>query len=128
MKKIIMVFIVIIKLGFSQENYYYENNQKITITSIDITEKNSQNIDYYKNNNGIALGVTTQLIVKLKENKSLETYLEEFNLTLKKTLGKNLYLLKTTNKNLTIEISNRLNEKKDIEFSHPDFIKKRIRR
>lgn len=58
------------------------------------------------------LGVTDKLILKLKDEKKLKNYLDEFKITLEKTLGQNLYLLKTTNKSLTIDMANRLNGKR----------------
>ena len=119
---------VLIQYGCASDNYYYKNNQKVTITQSVSMLRSNINIDYYQNNQGIVLGVTDRLIVKLKDNKDLEQTLNEFNLRLEKTLSKNLYLLKTINKNLTIDISNRLSEKEYIEYSHPDFIKKRINR
>ena len=128
MKNIIIIFIVLIQYGCANDNYYYKNNQKVTITQSVSMLRSNINIDYYQNNQGIVLGVTDRLIVKLKDNKDLEQTLNEFNLRLEKTLSKNLYLLKTINKNLTIDISNRLSEKEYIEYSHPDFIKKRISR
>ena len=128
MKNIIIIFIVIIQYGCANDNYYYKNNQKVTITATNSISRSNTNIDYYQNNQGISLGVTDKLIVKLKDVKDLEQILNKFNLTLEKTLSKNLYLLKTTNKNLTIDISNRLSEKEYIEYSHPDFIKKRMSR
>jgi len=128
MKNLIIIFIVLLQYGCANDNYYYKNNQKITITPSISISRNSSNIDYYQNNEGIVLGVTDKLIVKLKDDKNLEEILNEFNLILEKTLSKNMYLLKTINKNLTIDVSNRLSEKEYIEYSHPDFIKKRMNR
>lgn len=128
MKNIIIIFVVLIQYGYANDNYYYNNNQKVTITPNNSISRSNTNIDYYQNDKGIVLGVTDKLIVKLKDDKNLEQVLNEFTLKIEKTLSKNLYLLKTTNKNLTIDISNRLSEKEYIEYSHPDFIKKRIAR
>ena len=128
MKNLIIIFIVLLQYGCANDNYYYKNNQKITITPSISISRNSSNIDYYQNNEGIVLGVTDKLIVKLIDDKNLEQILNEFNLILEKTLSKNMYLLKVTNKNLSIDISNRLSEKEYIEYSHPDFIKRRMSR
>ena len=90
--------------------------------------RSNSSIDYYSTEKGITIGVTDKLIVKLKNDSSLGKYLNEFNLVLEKVLGKNIYLLRVNNKNLTIDTSNRLAEKKDVLYAHPDFIKKRMRR
>ena len=120
--------IVIILMFFNQliysDNYYYQNLKKVKLIPHYSTLRISSNIDYYKNCKGIILGVTNKLIVKLKNASVLNRYLHDFNLTKEKTLSKNLFLLKTQNKNLTISISNRLNEKSDVKYAHPDFIKK----
>ena len=128
MKKTILILIALFQYGYADDTYYYQNNQKVTITPIVSILRSNSDIDYYQTNNNIVLGVTDKLIVKLENSDSLEQYLNEFNLTLEKTLDQNLYLLKVTNKNSTIDISNQLNEKDDILFSHPDFIKKMLGR
>lgn len=128
MKNIIILFTMLIQYGCASDNYYYNNNQKITITPDNSMLRSNTNTDYYQNNKGIVLGVTDKLIVKLKDDKDLKQILNEFTLTVEKVLSENLYLLKTANKNVTIDISNRLSEKEYIEYAHPDFIKKRMRR
>lgn len=128
MKKTFLFLILILQLGCANDNYYYKNNQKVNLTPQTFISRSASNIDYYQNDKGIVLGVTDKLIVKLKDAKKLEKILSEFNLTLEKTLSKNLYLLKTSNKNLTVDISNRLSEKEDVAYSHPDFIKKIMNR
>ncbi len=128
MKNIIIIFIVLIQYGCASDNYYYKNSQKVTITPNASILRSNPNMDYYQNSQGVVLGVTDKLIVKLKDDKLLEQMSDEFGLTLEKRLSKNLYLFKASNKNLTIDISNRLSEKEYIEYSHPDFIKKRMGR
>jgi len=128
MKSIIILFIVIVQYGCANDNYYYKNNQKIDLIPISRVSRDISKIDYYQNNQGIVLGITDKLILKLKDSTYLNSILDEFNLTLEKILSNDMYLLKTTNKNLTIDISNRLSEKKYVKYAHPDFIKKRIRR
>ena len=85
MKNLIIIFIVLLQYGCANDNYYYKNNQKITITPSISISRNSSNIDYYQNNEGIVLGVTDKLIVKLIDDKNLEQILNEFNLILEKT-------------------------------------------
>lgn len=128
MKKITSVLILLIQLGCASDNYYYKNNQKVSIKPSTSVLRSDVGIDYYQNDKGILLGVTDKLIVKLKNSNNLKKYLVEFNLIMEKTLGKNLYLLKAQEKSLTIDISNRLSEKEDVVYAHPDFIKQRVRR
>lgn len=128
MKYIVILFIVLIQSATASDNYYYKNNQKIILLPVSSISRDNVQIDYYQNENEIVLGVTNKLIVKLKDDKYLTQILNEFHLTLEKNLSYNMYLLKTTDKNLTIDISNRLNEKEYVKYAHPDFIKKRINR
>jgi len=126
MKKSI-VFIVLIQ-GLFASDYYYKNNQKINLTPLNISSRDMSYIDYYKDDKGITLGITDSLIVKLKNSKDLEHILSSFTLSLEQVLSENLYLLKVTDKSLTIDISNKLCKEEYIEYSHPDFIKKRMAR
>ncbi|MEA3371687.1 MAG: hypothetical protein U9Q40_10140, partial [Campylobacterota bacterium] len=77
---------------------------------------------------GIVLGVSDRLILKLKNPQNLKEYLLEFDLKIERSLSENIYLLQVSDKKLTLEISNRLSEKEDVEYAHPDFIKQRKKR
>lgn len=112
----------------ASDNYYYKNNEKVTLSPKNSILRSDALIDYYDTDKGITFGVTDKIIVKAKNCTDVEKYLNDFNLTIEKELGTGLYLLKVTDKSLTIDISNRLSEKDDIEYAHPDFIKKRVRR
>jgi len=72
--------------------------------------------------------VADRLIVKLKDDKTIDALLLKYKLTLEKKLGQNLFVLKVSNKSLTIETANRLNEDIDVLYSQPDFIKQTINR
>ena len=126
--KFYIFLISIVLFANAKNNYYYENNQKVFITPVYSVLRSDSKIDYYQNNQGIVLGVTDKLIIKLKDNEKLEQILSEFNLTFEKTLSKNIYLLRTSNKNLIIDISNRLSEKEYVKYAHPDFVEKMMSR
>ncbi|QOY51971.1 S8 family serine peptidase [Candidatus Sulfurimonas baltica] len=128
MKKSLLIIISILQLACASDSYYYHNNQKVYLIPYNISLRSSSNIDYYQNEKGVVLGITDKLIVKLKNDISINNLLSKFNISIEKNLDKNLYLLKTTDKSLTIDISNRLTEKEYVEYAHPNFIKKRIRR
>jgi len=128
MVNFLLLFVILFQCSFADENYYYKNNKKINLAPIYTTQRELSNIDYYQNEKGILLGVTDGLIVKLKDDVYLEIILEEFTLSLCKKLAKNLYLLKTKSKNLTLEVSNQVQKKEYVVYAHPDFIKKRVHR
>lgn len=112
----------------ASDNYYYKNNEKVTLIPKQSILRSDALIDYYDTNKGVSFGVTNKIIVKAKSCADIEKYCNDFNLTIEKELGIGLCLLKVSDKSLTIDISNRLSEKDDIEYAHPDFIKKRVRR
>lgn len=128
MKKSIFIFILLIQFGSSQE-YYYKNNIKILLKNVhtEINDDTSK-VSYYKNEKGILLGVTDKVIVKTVDVNLLEKYVHALNASIEKKLAKDLYLVKVTNKNKTLDIANELNKKESIEYAHPDFIKKRVLR
>lgn len=128
MKNIILVFWLLLQVAFASDKYYFENNKKVMLTPIKNISRSIKKIDYYKNENGVTLGATNKLILKLKDDSNLQKYLNDYNLTIKSKLGKNLYLLKTENNNLAIDTANALKQKEDVLYSHPDFIKKIISR
>jgi len=127
-KKIIIISILLTQFLNAADNYYYKNGKVAILTPLNSTMRSLENIDYYQNERGVVFGVKNTLLLKLEDEQNLQNYLNEFDLTIKKSLGKNLYLLQTTDKALTVDIANRLSEKEDVAYAHPDFIKKRVRR
>lgn len=128
MKKKFFFLISILQLGYASDNFYYQNNKKVYLIPYNSSLRSSSNINYYKNKKGIILDITDKIIVKLKGDISIDNLLSKFNVIVKKKLGKNLYLLETSNKNYTIAIVNQLNKDDDVEYAQPDFIKQRFRR
>lgn len=128
MKFLLLIFMIFLQFGYANEPYYYQNNQKITLTPDHSISDHHPHIDYYQNSKGIVLGVTDKIIIKTKDGIDIAYYLDDFNLTLIKKLDTNIYVLKTQDKNVTIETANRLDKKEDIVYAQPDFIKRRLSR
>jgi hypothetical protein len=93
----------------------------ITKNSRDISKTN-----YYQTSQGIILGVTNKLIIKLNNKKYLQQISNDFNITLEKELGNNIYLFTTQNNTRTLDIANKLTQEKYVTYAHPDFIKRRF--
>jgi len=125
MKNIIIVFVLFMQLACADTTYYLQNNKKVKLTPFEQKSRTvvDNKMDFYINDNNVVLGVSDKLMLKLKDDSNLNTYLLEFNLTILKKITTNLYLLKTTNKSETISISKLLANKSDVVFSHPDFLK-----
>ncbi len=132
MKATFLIIIALTQVGFSSDNYYYQNSKKIYLTHLVVPSSdilsNNQDIDYFQNENNITLGVGNMIIVKIKDGVVIENLLTKFNLSFEKILAKNLYLVKVENKKMAIDISNRLSEYHEVEYAQPDFHKTRIRR
>ncbi|HIP12579.1 MAG TPA: hypothetical protein EYG73_07665 [Arcobacter sp.] len=88
----------------------------------------NQIVKIYKNKLDISVGITNKIIIKLEENTTLANYEKDFNLTKIKKLSNNLFLVKVSDTNQTLDTANKLNNSEGIEYAHPDFIKKRVNR
>ena len=126
MKKIFIVFTVLIEILSAQEYFYYKKDRKTELIPQQI--QGSQNVLYYKTKEGYLLGVGDRILVKSNNDTLLNKYLAEYNLTLLKRLSDHLYLIEVPNKSLTLDIANLLNRKEGILYAHPDFKKPRILR
>ncbi len=128
MKNIYIIFTLFGTLVYAGDSYYYNGMQRVKLTPISSLSRSVSGVDFYETEKGIVLGVSDTLILKLKNSVNLDAYLLEVNATLQKTLGTDLYLLKVQDKTLTLSVANRLNEKEDVEYAHPDFLKRRVQR
>lgn len=127
--KLIFITILLYQSCIAGDSFYYKNNEKVDIAPYSNQSRSfNSDILYWKNENGVVLGISNLLLVKFITEIDMPKYLSRYNLSIEKNLGEGLYLLKTQGKTYTIDISNRLNEKEDVKFAHPDFIKKRVKR
>ena len=81
-----------------------------------------------KTENGRDVIVTSRIIVKTSNKALLDKYLQDYNASIKKELGKDLFLLKVEDVNQTLDIVNSLHDKEGIIYIHPDLIRKRFLR
>jgi len=128
MKYIVILFLVLFQSIFAKEVYFYQGGKKVILVPQNNISRGYSDVDYYLTSRGISLGVTDLMIVKFKNIENLNSYLSEFNLAVVKKISKNLYLFKSSSKSVTIDITNRLSEKQDVQYAQPDFIKKIIKR
>lgn len=131
MKVILTVFLVFLMSNFSAyaQEFYYKNHQKVSLARVDRPiQRNNPAITYYKNKQGDILGVTNQIIIKIRDESQIGIYVQEFNLTVEKKLSKTLYLVKVPDKNMTLKTANALSLKEGIVYTHPDFVKTRVAR
>ncbi len=125
MKKIFII-VFIINLLNANEIFYYNSNQKIFLYPIENTNTNISNL--YKTKNDIVLEINDKIIVKFISFKNINKYIKKYNLNLIKKFNKYLYLFRVKDIEKIFDISNKLNNEIDIEYSQPDFIKRRYLR
>ncbi len=122
---VILYFFIICQFSYAEKIYYNKNKEDVYLKKYTNTKiSKSLNVDYYINEKDIVVGITDKLIVKFSNTINLQKYLEVFRLKVEKKLSNKMYLLITENKNKTVEISRELNKKEDVQYAHPDFIKK----
>ncbi len=123
--KVQLIFILF-SFSASAQEFYYHNHQKVLLKQTpQLSHKNSNAIKYYQNEQGNILGITKQIILKISDESQIGLYAMEFNLSIEKKLTRTLYLVKVSDKNLTLETANNLSLKEGIVYAHPDFIKRR---
>ncbi len=131
MTKSIMILLGLSISVLAQETYYYKNYKKEPLIPIETKQTQSRSIkpmQYYKNAEGVVMGVGQKLIVKIEDNASLSSYLAKYNVTMVRKLSHKLYLLRNNSTQNTLHIANQLTEEGGIVYAQPDFIKKIIRR
>ena len=110
------------------DDFYYKNNQKKELSFLGLTKTENNPIRLYKNENGITVGVSDQIIVKAISFNVIQPYLKELDIVLIKKLTNNLFLVKVQNSHSTITIANVLAKNKHIQYAQPNFIKTRVKR
>ena len=126
--KNIFIVIIFFQLGYSNE-FYYQNNKKIELTSIKTTQKlqnkdSNQTINYYKKDNGQIVGVTQEIIIKLKEKKAINNLIEKYPITIKEKLTNRLYVVEINSIKEIFNISQQLYRDTNVSYVHPNFIKR----
>lgn len=119
---LLLLFLTLTLFASEQESFYYERSKKIILVPVQSVQRSLSNVSYYKHANGNIVGVSDTLLVKFQHFD--ESILEKYSLSIKKQYSPLLYLLQNKNTSSTLDISNQLFNEKNIEYAHPDFIKK----
>lgn len=120
MKKLI---IFVCCFAFANAEFFIHEGKKVDIQKIENQSRSFENVDYYKTKNGVILGVNDEVIVKFKDIDLLGKVLLKYNLKIAKKIQENSFLLKTTNKNLSLNIANELSNESYIQYAYPNFVK-----
>lgn len=111
------------------DTYYYEYGKKIQLTELKETRaSNDNNITYYQNSAGQKVGVKNEIITKCKVPNQCNEIFEKYGLTQITNLTSKILLITLKAEDNPFELSQKLFLEKNIEFAHPNFIKKRQKR
>ena len=111
------------------DDFFYQNGKKVYINPLNTVNSYSINVSsigsdvrYFTTQDNDILGLDDEIL--LKSSVDITLIIKKYNLTLLKKITSTIYLVQVINKNMILDISNRLYEDKDIEFAHPNFRKK----
>ena len=123
MQKLMLLSAISSVILLAQNPYYYKNNHKIDLEPVNNMERGLQGVKYYKNANGMLLGVDKNILVKIKEESDINSYTVKYKLKEVNRLTPTLYLVKNMGKRDTLDVANMLAKEEGVVYAHPDFIK-----
>jgi len=125
--KILLSIILLYSVSFS-DVYYYEYGQKVKLTKLKDQRSDLKDVEYYQYDSGEKVGVKNEVLVKCKDISVCKDIFKEQNLTNYRNLTSSIVLVTLKEGDDPFEISQKLYEKKDIEYAQPNFVKKRQKR
>ncbi|MCD6259463.1 MAG: hypothetical protein J7J31_07660 [Helicobacteraceae bacterium] len=113
------------------QDFYYKQNKKVLLTPVqDVTivlqrSSGMQGLKYYKTPRDVIVGVSDEILLHTRE---IDAVAQEYGLTLIQELSTNLYLVRFSDQNRTLQQANRVHEDARVKFAHPNFYKQVQRR
>ena len=128
MKKNI-IFLIFLFFANANDNFYYQKDKKIFLTPINTTQtiqkkESNQTVQYYKTLKGQTVGISKEIIVKVIEEKAIDSLVEKYDINVKKKLTQKLYLVEINSTKETLTITNKLYDDENVSYAHPNFIKR----
>jgi len=127
MQKAVMFFLVLVQYGCSSD-FYYKDHKKVILKPVTEAESRSEKVRYYKTMEGIHVGITNKILVKLAKDVSIEPYVKKYHLVRVRQLSASMYLVEVGSLDQTLDIANALDKEKGVMYANPDFIKRRVLR
>jgi len=118
--KTTFLFFSLFGVLFATEYFYYNGDKKVTLTKM---AQSNETINYYTTPSNTIIGVTDEIIIKLKDSTMLESLSIKYNFLVIDTLTENLYLIKVSNKEETLQMANKLYLEDSVQYASPNFIK-----
>jgi hypothetical protein len=109
--------------------HYYSYGKLTKLTPLKDTRRvANHDIKYYTNKAGQKVGVKNEILAKCKSKIPCLEIFEKYNFEEVEQLTSKLIFIKLKKDQNPFDISNELYQNSDIEFAHPNFIKKRYKR
>lgn len=126
-QKLLFCFLFLSSVYGSNDSFYYNGDKKISLERVQnstITRSIDQdNIIYYKTSRNITLGVTNEIIIKLKDIGMLDYLKNKYNFELIKEIIPNTYLVKIQDNEATLETANLIHNETGVGYASPNFLK-----
>ena len=124
-----ILLIILFNTTIFADTYYYEYGKKVTLTELKgIRALNDSNTTYYQNSAGQKVGVKKEIIAKCKNGTSCKDIFKKYNLTQIQNLTSKIILITLNKDQDPFDISQKLYAQENIEFAHPNFVKRRKKR
>ena len=137
MRKIFLLIFFMLSIGWGKELFYYSGGKKHPLIAKfsrsevrHLLPPNQRKVKatYYRTLNNDLVGIGDRIIVGVKNKKILEKIVKKYRLKVIEELKGNMFVLKTPERSLTLDIANEIYEMEGVEFSHPDFIREKRKR
>lgn len=122
MKYFLLLSLFLVICFAKEEMYYIQQNKKVLLTPIG-QDSSEQHYQKYKKNDGSVVVVKDTFFVTFSDLTHMNEFLKTYKVSIEKKYDKNLYLVKSDQKNV-LELVNRLSKEKYITSAIPNFYKK----
>lgn len=107
--------------------FYYKNGKKIFLNPVSspvLFYRNISNVKYYETPNKKVVGIDDKIVIKVKKNTDLDQLSLKYNITIIKKIFNENYLVRITQGDDALDISNKLYMNNNVIYAHPSFIRK----
>lgn len=116
-----LLFICSVLGAYAQESTAYKDHED-KIVAFTKLEKNTKQLNFYKNKKGEVVGISSQILLSIKDNSiSLKELSIKYDIKHIKKLDKNVHLFSVNNSNNIFDVITALNEDNNVIQAQPNF-------
>lgn len=117
---------MILLMGISWAEYYYENGKKIELVKVSESRNiNGESLKTYKTQFGREVIVQDKIILQMNDGFSLNEIIKKFPVEIADTTISKIKLLAVKPGNDIFKVARDLYEDSSVKFAHPDLIRER---